>query len=644
MTSDRSPELSPASRRTRLLWGLAALVPLLGLSALAAWRWNGGAQEPATTNDPRLTFSTPYRNVRPEVRFVGDEVCARCHPREARTYRRHPMGRSFAPMAEVAGQERYDAAAHNPFPKFGFDYLVERHGERVYHKETRRADDGRLLIDFASEVHYAMGSGTRGRSYLINHDGYLFQSPISWFAQSGTWDLSPGYSETQHFERPIEAQCLFCHANDADPVEHTRNRYRTPLFRSHAIGCERCHGPGELHIASRQQGELATEFDDTIVNPGRLEPSLREAVCQQCHLQGEKRILRRGRQPFDYRPGLPLHLFWSVFVRIPDLIDGRHAVGQVEQMYASRCFRASDGRLGCISCHDPHAMPAPEETTAYYRGRCLTCHAEHGCRLAIADRRVRNQDDCRACHMPRNDSSDIAHTAVTDHRILRKPAPKAPPEPPRPLAPGENPLAYFHQDLQDPHDHEVSRDLGLALIELARQHGPRTAPLGSLALPLLEGAVHRAPDDVAAWEAKGYALWLQGQATDALDAFEAALSRAPVREQSLNDAALLAEQRKQPDRAISYWRRVIAVNPWVGFYRYQLARLLADRRDWSAALAECRAVLRLNPASKETRLLQIRCHLGLGEQEQARAELATLLALQPRDPDALRRWFDEQTR
>ena len=45
----------------------------------------------------------------------------------------------------------------------------------------------------------------------------------------------------------------------------TLNRYEPPIFQGHAIGCERCHGPGELH-ASR--GEESAGTDLTIVNPG----------------------------------------------------------------------------------------------------------------------------------------------------------------------------------------------------------------------------------------------------------------------------------------------------------------------------------------------------------------------------------------
>ena len=39
--------------------------------------------------------------------------------------------------------------------------------------------------------------------------------------------------------------------------------------------------------------------DYTIVNPGRLGWPLREAVCQQCHLGGAARVVRRGRKRAD---------------------------------------------------------------------------------------------------------------------------------------------------------------------------------------------------------------------------------------------------------------------------------------------------------------------------------------------------------
>ena len=55
--------------------------------------------------------------------------------------------------------------------------------------------------------------------------------------------------------------------------------------------------------------------DRTIVNPKDLSIDLREAVCQQCHLQtGGNAVVRPGLKMFDFRPGLPLHLFFEQYL------------------------------------------------------------------------------------------------------------------------------------------------------------------------------------------------------------------------------------------------------------------------------------------------------------------------------------------
>jgi hypothetical protein len=59
---------------------------LIGISTIAGWWWyhhahrakevmGAGASQPkhSPPNDPRLTFATPFLNVRPEVVYVGDE-------------------------------------------------------------------------------------------------------------------------------------------------------------------------------------------------------------------------------------------------------------------------------------------------------------------------------------------------------------------------------------------------------------------------------------------------------------------------------------------------------------------------------------------------------------------------------------------
>ena len=98
-----------------------------------------------------------------------------------------------------------------------------------------------------------------------------------------------GFDFDQHFARPITAECMFCHSNRAFEVEHTVNGFRPPIFAGYAIGCERCHGPGELHVRRHERAEDYAGLDETIVNPRNLAPELREAV------------ILRDLQDMDYR-------------------------------------------------------------------------------------------------------------------------------------------------------------------------------------------------------------------------------------------------------------------------------------------------------------------------------------------------------
>lgn len=632
----------PARQRMMIVVGAALLT---AGAAVAAWWWQRHRDRPPA-DVARWVDASPYRNVRPGVKYVGDAACDRCHPSQAETYHRHPMGRSFAPVAHDDGLERYDRAAHNPFEARGMEFSVERSPNGVRHKAVRRDADNRAAAEVADSVAYSMGSGTRGRSYLIDRGGYLFQSPISWYTQKNAWDLSPMFERIYPPDRVVEVACVFCHTNSANWVAGSRNHYHKPVFQGHAIGCERCHGPGELHVALREPGGEPPGRDDTIVNPRHLEPDLREAVCQQCHLQGEQRVLRGDHSPFDFRPGLPIHPFWSVFVWSTGAGDTRRALGQVEQMYASRCFTASTGKLGCISCHDPHVKPADGERVAYFRERCQSCHETKGCAVPEPQRRRQQADDsCMACHMPRLSSANVAHTAVTDHRILRRPSEDKRPAP-RAFepAPSAIPIANFFEHQRNPNDTNAARDLGVALVHVAQDMTPLRRLLCQAALPELDQGLSAAPDDAVALEARGFALAAQGRTEEARAALDAALRAAPTREITISLAAQLAQKTGRPDDAAALMRRAIDINPWDFDYRFNLAQLLAGRGAWAEAWAEADAAMRLNPFHDKARKVLVACCLRTGRKVQADKEFAKLLALSPSDQSQLRDWYVREAR
>jgi Flp pilus assembly protein TadD len=618
---------NPPRRSRRRWWLLLGLVILAAASAWGASVWQRHRPSPPRPDQPALP--SPLLSTRAGVKYVGTARCAGCHVKEAASYARHPMGRSVSPPdRRLPGQPE----AANAFDTAGLHYAVEHSAAGTFHRES--AAGSPTPVEAAGVIALAVGSGRQGQSFLVNRDGFLFQSPISWYTRDRAWGLSPDFQRrNQHFSRPIPEGCLFCHTNEARTEPDTINRFRPGP--AEPVGCERCHGPGELHVAARLRGEGPAGEDLTIVNPRRLDPDLRDAVCEQCHLQGEARVVRRGRALYDYRPGLPLSGFVSVYVRPPDEVDTRRAVSHVEQMRLSRCFRSSGGKMGCISCHDPHVLPAAEERVSWYRGRCLGCHQETSCTLAADERRRHNPaDSCIDCHMPRGDSSNVAHTAVTDHRIVRRAGADAD-------APGGGlTLVAFH------HDGGSARDLGLALDELLDRPlpEPQRRELARRACELLTPAADSAPDDLPAVDGLGHALHKDKRPHEALAVLEKVLARAPRRELTLQKAALAAMELGENERAAGYWRRLLEVNPHTWEGHGYLAQTLALSRQWGEAVVECRAALRLNPFETRTRMLLIDCLLRSGEKKQAGAEFETLLFLLPEERDRLQRWFDELSR
>jgi hypothetical protein len=442
--------------------------------------------------------------------------------------------------------------------------------------------------------------------------------------------VSPGFEHKVHAHRAIVPGCLFCHTNGARPVAGSVNHYETPIFQGYPIGCERCHGPGALHVERRKLHPKVEGLDDTIVNPRRLEPALREAVCQQCHLPGEVRVQRAGRGTFDYRPGLPIELFLSIFVKPPEEAADYKSVSQVEQMYSSKCFRESAGRFGCTSCHDPHRRPEREERVRYYRKRCQACH-ENGhkpCREPLEARRQKD-NSCVACHMPTAGSTNIAHTAVTDHRLLKDPA-KAGSK--RSAPPDELRLLHFHSAIAGrTAPSGLQRDLAVALTQLAGglPPGPPQARAARRVLSLLDEAGRISPRDADGWQARATALYVTGQGGKALEVVQALVERLPQAEEALLLAArwTAALDRRQDSRR--YWERLIAVNPWTPQYRVEFAQLLVEERDWRGAAGQCEAALRTDAGDAEARLLLVSCLLKAGKKDAARQEWKKLQALRP---------------
>ncbi len=364
----------------------------------------------------------------PAPAYVGDEPCSVCHESEFQSFRRTAMGRTIGRpggddvLAGLAGTTEFYS------PQVDRHYSVFRRGDRYFHRETQKDSDGRLLYSAEEALSHAVGSGLNGFSYLLRRGDRLYMSPLTYYTRKTRWDLSPGYARGtfSSFSRPVTVECLVCHSGRPNPVPGTVNAYRDPPFLSLHIGCERCHGPGSEHVERAGDGETDPS-KLAIVNPARLTGTLRDNICDQCHLRGDARVLRPGKTHLDFRAGEPLDETVAVF-SVPLEYQGEafSGISQGERMRASRCWEESRGALGCISCHNPHAEPEPEQRADHYRRSCLGCHQQESCAAPPESRQSTDPpDDCISCHMPASPLEGVPHSIGTDHRISRFP-PKSP--------------------------------------------------------------------------------------------------------------------------------------------------------------------------------------------------------------------------
>ena len=181
-------------------------------------------------------------------------------------------------------------------------------------------------------------------------------------------------------------------------------------------------------------------------------------------------MLNPGKTWQDFHPGDELERTAVIYLLTQNNQQVK-AVGQAEQLALSKCVRASGGKLWCATCHNPHGQAA--DRASQIRDVCRSCHTtlSKAAHAAVTE--------CVSCHMPRLTPEDIPHTASTDHRILRRPAP---------LPNAENSGAEITA-WQDPPPQFRARDLAVAALVIGGTHGLGT--LRDTGVQLLEALPQR---------------------------------------------------------------------------------------------------------------------------------------------------------
>src|SRR5262245_23106215 len=184
-------------------------IVVLVLSAAGVGLWVYLHRKPAQQNDlagvPAVSTS-PYLNTGPDATYVGSAACIRCHEAEHKSYLRTGMARSTSEVDAMS--ESADAIVEHPAS--GRRYKVERKDGQLWHRELMLKSDT-VLNEFP--LKYAVGSGRFGKTYLVEADGFLVESPLSYYTAKQSWAMSPGYDGPHQvgFERSVGSYCVSCH-------------------------------------------------------------------------------------------------------------------------------------------------------------------------------------------------------------------------------------------------------------------------------------------------------------------------------------------------------------------------------------------------------------------------------------------------
>lgn len=303
-------QTKPRTRRWRwLIGGIACLAALIDWFRFGVYPPNHfeytSQQQPPQEIPVTPVPVSPFLNTAEEVAYVGSRRCFECHQAEHETYQQTGHSRALAKV-DSDNEPPDGLVDHLPSAR---RYRISRADGKLWHQEWHVRPNGDTVELASNAVGYAIGSGRFARSYLIQWYGFLFESPVTWYATKNAWDMSPGYDRAQHqsFHRAVSQECIHCHSGQITSVQGSQYRF---AFRELAIGCERCHGPGSLHLERHARGgDEYDGIDRTIVNPHHLPRDLAEAVCQDCHLNADAVAPARGCSPQDFRPGLPLYAF-----------------------------------------------------------------------------------------------------------------------------------------------------------------------------------------------------------------------------------------------------------------------------------------------------------------------------------------------
>lgn len=309
-------------------------------------------------------------------------ACAKCHS-EAHTQPSTHMARALENV------EQCSILIDHPVltATYGkYSYRIERKGTQSIYSVS----DGASTI--STSIRWALGaSSAMGQTYILEKDGQLYESRMSWFRELnglgptlGGGDSFPGdlnEAMGRLMSRDDKLACFGCHAT------HAREGSELTLDKMlPGVQCAHCHRSTEAHLAAMMPGSGKPAVPAGLTDLADLSTEQTSNFCGQCHRTWAE-IAMQAR---------------------PSIANVRF---QPYRLTESKCYDPDDARISCLACHDPHRESKAEP--AAYDAKCQACHGggkaeAKACTVAKAN--------CVTCHMPKI-ALPGAHYRFSDHRI-----------------------------------------------------------------------------------------------------------------------------------------------------------------------------------------------------------------------------------
>jgi predicted CxxxxCH...CXXCH cytochrome family protein len=296
-------------------------------------------------------------------------ACATCHKAQADGHSRTLMANTLE-----RGDSARLLAKHSPL-----EMVLGRYRYRVDRTDYSVTDG---IATVSAPIRWAMGQGEAGQTYILEKDGKLFESRVSFYNARGGLDRTMG-------------------APEGEP-KNLLEALGRELVPKAVIECFGCHSAAGPNSKGAVRGSVAWT--------GTLEPGVQ---CANCHRGAANHaakltpMAKLAKLSSEEQSDLcgSCHRTWADISA-----NGPRGVGNVRfqpyRIARSKCYDAEDRRIGCTACHDPHDRSL--SGVAKYDAACKACHSS-GCKTSA-------KSDCASCHMPKFEIPG-SHHQFPDHWI-----------------------------------------------------------------------------------------------------------------------------------------------------------------------------------------------------------------------------------